>query len=1062
MLVWSHLGGTLHRLYRTLSNAEDAGGLPNFGIAGSFHLGADVNNLTEDSNSNALKIAVYTSRDITPPKRVTGFDLDSNNSAARGIWGNNDTFWVANDGTGATDKLYAHNRSDGSRDSSKDFDNLNGAGNNDIRGICSDGTTMFVADSGDDEVYAYKMSDTTRDSNKDVTLHSDNDNPQGLWCQQTLLWVAQDNDDLTSKIFVYQRSDGNRDSTEDIGASVLSPSTSVGTINNSDPRGLWSNGTTMFAVDDEDAKIYGYQMSDRTRDDDKNIALASANADPEGLWFDGRVLWVVDSADDKVYVYDLPGAQPGNDPADGDPAVLSVGAQPRVGEEVTADVSGITDDTDGLDNAFFHYQWIRVDGTDETELAGETGSTYTTTADDVEKHLKVRAAFDDGVGYREYPRTSLQVGPVLEAPPEVTSVSLTSNPGSDSTYAIGDSVTATVTFNEAVDITGSPQITLLFGTAEKAANCAAATNTTTMACSHTVVADETAPTGVGIKENSLGLNGGTIYATGSTTNSAALAHSALALQSGHKVDGIRPTLVTTGSDAPRTSTDGAKIILTFAENLSSLDHTKTTFKVRAENDIHQGPVSNEATAVPVTVPSAPQSLAATAGNAKVRLDWSAPSSDGGNPIVGYEYRYRAGSGSFTAWANVPGSSVNTTSYTVTGLVNGTVHTFEVRARTATLESAAASATATPMAMAPDAPSVTVKSRHEALHVAWSVADDGGSNITEYQVQWKSGNQSFHTSRQQFGITGRSTTITGLSNGTAYQVRVRARNLVGWGDWSTVKSGTPQPKPAPTVTVTAGVTEPVTGPFRVTFTFTDTNLGGDERYDVVGFEAADIGAWYTSRGTEAYEFEITDFREETPGRVYSALVEDIIDGKLWIDVPDGAVQSSQDGQDNVFAFETWQVEAPDPAPADEGPAIWSGTLTVGGQYPDGSDDDVSDTGHMGYFIGWSKLTGRDERFGALPDNSFRFGGESHEVLELGYTPGWRIVRLRLCPRPMFTAARLFELRLGDNWLVFHGPNMSTWDFGRTKDGARQQCREYNWGPVTLDWEYGDSIIVRITR
>ena len=420
VVVWSHLGGTMHRLYRTTSNAEDAGGLPNFGISDSFYLGADVNNLTEDSNSNALRIAVYTSRDITPPRRVTDFDLHSSNSAPRGIWGNQTTFWVANDGTGAGSKLYAYNRSDGSSDTSADFDTLNAAGNNDIRGICSNGTTMFVTDHDDDKIYAYKMSDTTRDSAKDLTLHSTNDNPKGLWCERNVLWVAQDNDDLTSKIFGYWRPDPTNISEPDIDASVLSPSTNVGSLSNSDPRGLWSNGTTMFAVDGEDAKVYAYRLSDRTGDTGKNLALASANTDPEGLWFDGRVLWVVDSADGKVYTYDLPGAYAGNDPAAGDPVVASVGAQPRAGEVVDADVSGITDDTDGLDNVFFHYQWIRVDGTDETELDGETGETYTTTDDDVDKHLKVRVVFDDGAGYREYPRTSPQVGPVLGPPPEVT------------------------------------------------------------------------------------------------------------------------------------------------------------------------------------------------------------------------------------------------------------------------------------------------------------------------------------------------------------------------------------------------------------------------------------------------------------------------------------------------------------------------------------------------------------------------------------------------------------------------------------------------------------------
>ena len=92
--------------------------------------------------------------------------------------------------------------------------------------------------------------------------------------------------------------------------------------------------------------------------------------------------------------------------------VLSVDYVPKKGGELTADVSGIMDSTDGVAKAFFHYQWIRVDGTDETELDGETGLTYTPTDDDEDKHLKVRVIFDDDAGNKEYPLTNPQVGPV--------------------------------------------------------------------------------------------------------------------------------------------------------------------------------------------------------------------------------------------------------------------------------------------------------------------------------------------------------------------------------------------------------------------------------------------------------------------------------------------------------------------------------------------------------------------------------------------------------------------------------------------------------------------------
>ena len=197
-------------------------------------------------------------------------------------------------------------------------------------------------------------------------------------------------------------------------------------------------------------------------------------------------------------------------------------------------------------------------------------------------------------------------------------------------------------------------------------------------------------------------------------------------------------------------------------------------------------------------------------------------------------------------------------------------------------------------------------------MSWSVANDGGSDITEYEVQWKSGSDNFGTTNQQAGLTSTNTLIENLTNFIPYDVRVRAMNTIGWSDWSTTRSGTPTPRPPPSVSITASVSEPVTAPFRVTITFTDTDLEGNE-HDVVGFEADEIMLWYTRQGHDRYEFQVTDFRVETPGRVYSALVDQIIDGKLWIEVEKDSAQSSLDGQGNTRSYRTWQVDAPDPAP-----------------------------------------------------------------------------------------------------------------------------------------------------
>ena len=64
----------------------------------------------------------------------------------------------------------------------------------------------------------------------------------------------------------------------------------------------------------------------------------------------------------------------------------------QVGETLTADASGIAD-TDGLADAVFAWQWIANDGTADADIAGATGPSYTLTAAEEGKTVKVRATF---------------------------------------------------------------------------------------------------------------------------------------------------------------------------------------------------------------------------------------------------------------------------------------------------------------------------------------------------------------------------------------------------------------------------------------------------------------------------------------------------------------------------------------------------------------------------------------------------------------------------------------------------------------------------------------------
>ena len=73
-----------------------------------------------------------------------------------------------------------------------------------------------------------------------------------------------------------------------------------------------------------------------------------------------------------------------------------------MGETLTADTTGIAD-ADGLNGATFTHQWIRNDGTTDTDtdISGETASTYTLVASDEGKTVKVRVSFTDDAGHEE-------------------------------------------------------------------------------------------------------------------------------------------------------------------------------------------------------------------------------------------------------------------------------------------------------------------------------------------------------------------------------------------------------------------------------------------------------------------------------------------------------------------------------------------------------------------------------------------------------------------------------------------------------------------------------------
>ena len=207
-------------------------------------------------------------------------------------------------------------------------------------------------------------------------------------------------------------------------------------------------------------------------------------------------------------------------------------------------------------------------------------------------------------------------------------------------------------------------------------------------------------------------------------------------------------------------------------------------RIRATGPGGTSAPSEAVLAVPYGLPGAPTGLVANSGPGSATLTWTAPASNGGAAVTDYVVQYATNAGGpFTTFAD--GTSA-ATGATVTGLTNATNYFFRVAAKNAAgTGTNSPLASTTPLA-APSAPSITgITPGTGFLQVSFSApASNGGSTITGYQYRLDGG-----AWKNTAGTTSPKT-ITGLTNGTAYDVELRAVNSVGGGTPSEVATGTP--------------------------------------------------------------------------------------------------------------------------------------------------------------------------------------------------------------------------------------------------------------------------------
>ena len=419
--------------------------------------------------------------------------------------------------------------------------------------------------------------------------------------------------------------------------------------------------------------------------------------------------------------------------------------------------------------------------------------------------------------------------------------------------------------------------------------------------------------------------------------------------------------ITVGNGAP-SAFMGANGDMTYTATITPAANGEVTLNVAA--DVATDLASNGNTAaiqvsstymapVIATLPDAPTGLMANPEDTQVTLNWTV-GADGGSAIITHRIRWKEGSGFYTGWQDIPNSApseTNATSYTVTGLTNGTAYTFQVRAENGEGESIAPHATSsqvTPSATDTTAPTVTSIVRNtptttptNANTLTWRVtfnedvkdvgyADFAIAGTTETLTLSVSAVLGSASSQYDVTVSGAAladldATVT-LSFASGQDIKDIANNALanttptGTNDNTYVVDNT-----APTVTITAASTS--TGPFTATFTFDEA---------VTGFAVGDITV---GNGAPSNLLNPT-----SDNRTFTATITPVSSGDVTLNVAANAAEDAA-GNGNTAATQVSSAymapgTPPPPPPPDPEPgppenleaAAGGGAVTLGWEAP----------------------------------------------------------------------------------------------------------------------------------
>ena len=226
----------------------------------------------------------------------------------------------------------------------------------------------------------------------------------------------------------------------------------------------------------------------------------------------------------------------------------------------------------------------------------------------------------------------------------------------------------------------------------------------------------------------------------------------------------------------------------FPRQISSFGHPRSDSRVSRASIGDTRPGLPHSAPTANVVPAAPRRLTTRAGGtSSIELSWSAPSSSGSSPIIGY--RIEVSLDGVSGWVILVASTGRTaTTYLHTGLAPGTTRFYRVAALNSRGTGASSNVARGATNTARPGPPQNLRARGtgpSSISLNWDPPEsDGGMPITGYTIRARGPNDNaWIVIRSNTGSTATAFAHTNLQPLTRYQYQVAAINRVGVGQWS---------------------------------------------------------------------------------------------------------------------------------------------------------------------------------------------------------------------------------------------------------------------------------------